>query len=484
MRSNLLVVACLLSLSAFSDPATAARPACALTNKQLNDKVDELYRSYQPKLQGNPALLDTCRDIYKGRFGDCDRYEKYRGDCNAAGNAAIEVEKARRPEMHSGFISMAQGLTSTANCAYAISHCYRNGTGHKGETSANDAFDKCSGAAGTAAKTATGVEKNDQTTLKEFSDQLTWGLETSQYKCWRQIGDAAEALAHKTLADAKSALGGAGVIDCIDNNSGNRVCQVSENGTQFKAIEKGEELNGNSPAKLETSKTSCSGTLLGDGLTVMTAGHCTDKLDKDGQPTISVYDKYGTLHKVSATCVRGLYNKDAPLDTVDSSYCRLSSPIAANPVYVATLDPSQKTGCTTVGYLKKCAPDFFQGLSSSPVSMRAWPAQYNEVDFKRSDNTLYQTTGTLYYDSSNHNLFTNNMLCTSGCSGGGYLVDHHGEQVLVSAHSYGYDKFPGGGAHVIPVDLFKDLKIESISTRKLAEGTFLFQSMPLEKAVK
>jgi hypothetical protein len=449
----------------------------------LDDKVDALYRSYQPKLKGNLSLLDNCRDIYKRRFGDCDRYEKYRGDCNAAGETAIEVEKARRPEIHSGFIAMAQGLTATANCAYAISHCYRNGTGNKGEMSANEAFNKCSGAAGNAAKTTTGIEQSDQIILKDFSDKLTWDLETSQYKCWRQIGDSAEALANKTLADAKSANGGGPAMDCINNSSGNRVCQVSENGTQFKALEKGDELNGNSPAKLETDHTSCSGTLLGDGVTVITAGHCTNKLDKNGQPTISVYDKNGTLHKLPATCVRGMFDERAPVDSVDSSYCRLSSPIAANPLYVATLDPSQKTGCMTSGYLKKCAPDFFQRMSSSPVSMRAWPAQNDEATFKRNNSTLYQTTGTLYYDSSNQNLITRNMLCTSGCSGGGYIVDYGGEQVLVSAHSYGNDRSPGGGAHVIPVDLFKDLKIQSISTQKLAEGTFLFQSMPLEKAV-
>lgn len=325
-------------------------------------------------------------------------------------------------------------------------------------------------------------DRNEYSAVLDYYKKVK-GLLDPASACWRAAGEMDESDARGVLASRNRVQNEEtpkGAIDCINNDNGNRLCRYSQTGSRFENLDDPSKANDPTIADQKAGAAQlgdrCSGTLLGDGRTVVTAGHCTQASNKeDGFQQLAVYDADGKQHFVQGSCSPGQFTRTTQTDV---SVCKLSTPIGnPKPIYVAVNDPSVTgSGCRVSGYVKYCGDQYFQNLSQQPVQMAAYPGQFDESTLEIS-NQLHGTTGTMYYDTTTKN-FSTDMMCTGGCSGGGYLItEPNGTSVVVSTHSYGWRFDNSGGGTVIPRDVWDSMRVQSVGAEQLQAGEYTIQSL-------
>ncbi len=457
------------------DPSEDGHGLCGVAKRGLQETIKKAQKELGKDLPMK-ALLNNCAQALTQHFDGCTSSERLaQMGCKSGGGAAGGQGIPQAAD------KMAGGLVDDANCKRRVSHCVKQGGALKGQGTADDARKKCLN----GDKLSFSPVENPQTPRdrdKSARNQLLYKIylaEQSYTECLKKRAQAAEDLARQTLVDSQAARsdGARPALSCITHQNGHRECEVSRNGERFTPAD-GQREDGpirdpdadqHNPARVQGARGHCSGTLLGDGQTVVTAGHCLDNGGRDGERQITVRDSLGQEHVVAARCA----GQDDGVGYSDIAKCSLSQPIKANPVYFATHDPKVAgADCIDEGYIKRCGSGFFQNLTNKPVTVYGYPA----------DQGLSRSTGTFTGTGSNGWLYKNgllyhDLLCTNGCSGSGYIVDVGGQKVVVGAHSYGQTYFPGGGGSIPTYRQWQGMRVQSISTNKLANASLLFQQL-------
>lgn len=374
-------------------------------------------------------------------------------------------------EIHSQGVDQ---LVNSANCHYRVGTCYRIGSDFEGKPVLDDVYSKCLSVdkTSTSATTDAQMERGrDLVAAQDYIIEILSQVLMPEDKCWKNAGTQYEAQARQAMADGFKGKTAEAVkmeaINCITHDNSNRVCQYTgTRGQRFSETDYEDPLRdkeGSSPARM--GKDHCSGTLLGDGVTIVTAGHCT--IDNAGTNEFTVHDRNGVAHYVDAHCVPGNFE----FFKVDISKCTTSKAIDANPVYLATLDSNVAgNNCVDENFVMRCGPGFFEDLSTREATIWVYPSGYN----------LTRTTGTMYYDSAK-NILNYDAICTGGCSGGGVLVDHNGRKVVVAANSWGNRYLADqSGANPALYSDWNSLKLQSVQTEKLENATLFFSEMPIQ----
>lgn len=256
-------------------------------------------------------------------------------------------------------------------------------------------------------------------------------------------------------------------IECLIHDRGNQVCRVNNGSTEFKQLnEKDPEevsATGLSPGRMALDAGShCSGSVLGDGETFVTAGHCTNSRTDGSAFQASVFDKDGVKHDVTVTCNSGSFNTYADVNT-----CKLASPIEAQPVYQMvrnnTIGECQKQGWTWM-----CPDSELRKMANQPATILGYPGTYS----------LSMSQGYIRYDEAT-GTFNHQMSTTGGSSGSGIVIDFRGDRTIVSAVSTA-DRAGFAGTGVVPTfDLLGDKIHLPYITQALRDGEPLFREIDL-----
>ncbi len=229
---------------------------------------------------------------------------------------------------------------------------------------------------------------------------------------------------------------------CRDKTS--RVCDLNTDGTQKAGIadEKNPEemrARGATPALVGDA---CSGTLLRDGQTVSTAGHCTEDINGSATRTLQVTDGNGQTQTVMGRCARGQYEPGKQ----DFSTCTLDTALPAPDNYLLSRDDSIAT-CQTVGLEYRCPNSRLQKISSEPVTIYGYTS--DEAGVRR----LNVSEGYVRYEER-YNSFYTSAPTQPGISGAGYMVDLDGRRVILSSNSHGSsaESVYGGAGNVLTPD--------------------------------
>lgn len=468
----------------------AANPQ--VLNEKCSQRVDLLsknsliYNKYAATM-GDPMDLIRCREGYEKHIKFCDNELRKNKFCGQDLNELKSTEGSAIPDKSKISIKIH---VNRANCFYALSSCYRMGNDYKEKRQELEAqcFHKQKEVEGMALEdSATRTKAADPRSLKLYTSDVYSQVLNPESSCWERNANSYEHEAKIILQGAKNCSTEeqrAGMaINCIDHDNGNRVCVFHESGgsrlteyTDERTAATAAAEGNVSTANLELDE--CSGTVLGDGLTVVTAGHCTKNIadGKTEEREISAYDKNGQIQKLTAICGRGVYSQNtAP----DISICKLSRKIEAADVSAAFYDSNVKgSECQRDEYIWRCGDEYFQNKTKKVATMYAFPRQFDPNNNTVRAN-MVRTTGTLIYDPLTKNL-TYDMLCTGGCSGAGVIINENGRNVLLAADNYGSRYEASGGSSTVPYETYKNLKLQSISTEKLTAGSELFQQMPFQ----
>lgn len=448
-----------------------AQDHCSITPEDLYEKNNEFYKKAKSSAQSDASQLDKCHKLFKEHLDNCIETFKVSDFCKQAGTLP-----ASDPGMLNAAKNQISQFVQSANCHWLVGACYkdmRSATGGSA-SGAPDRYKTCP---------HNKIKSQGEATraAKEYGQNFYQEIDNLQGDCWRAKGSDFETKARQTLMQSKELEtkdASLGAIDCMNHGNGQRVCRYSPGGSRFKVTSMEDDypdVGDASPGKNTNFEqkpgAGCSGTLLGDGSTYVTVGHCY----KDNpEQLLAVTDKDGKIQYAKASCAPGEYSDSNP---VDIAFCKLKEPVAAKPVYYATLDESNMgSNCTDNGYVMSCGQGFFQNLSNQPVKMWAYPSQV-DLNTGQVSRTLVETTGVMKYDTDTK-LLTTDMMCTNGCSGAGYHVNVNGRTVIVGAAAYTTYEDISADAAVTPTETYKRLAVQSISTDKLESGNLLFQMMP------
>jgi|GEM_PF-3954316 len=473
----------LLIISGTSLAQSSPPPECSQSLDQLKQINQGLYESAKKRIHGDTKELDTCFSLTNYHLGDCDQTPKLNNFCAKTGTATIPGDGTV-----AAIDNQIASMVNTANCQFAMSNCYTNQSmvEEARRTNRNQGCwfnQERIAAQHNYADPADADQAGNAEAIKKYAIDFYLKVDRPQGECWRKMGAQSELVARQTLASSMNIKTGQALsetIYCVNNDIGNRVCNFDPTGKQtFKetAPDDGRpDVGSTSPGKFvnaDGTSGNCGGSLLGDGSTFLTVGHCTQSLSSPNQ-MVAVTDASGTLRYVDATCSTGQFTRTTQADI---STCTLSTPVPANPVYYATLDTSNSgNACTTSGYVMSCGEGWFKNLTNQPVTMWAYPAQFDTSTLDITHN-LTESTGTMIYDPTTHQL-TTDMMCSGGCSGSGYYTNVDGKTVIVGANSYGSRYDVGTGAAAVPTQVYQGLVVPSVSTKKLENGSPLFQKIP------
>jgi len=457
---------------------------CGVAKRGLQEAIEKAQRELGKHLHMKP-LLNNCAQALTKHYDDCSSNERLaQFGCKTGAGANTAAQPSGSGSGITGAADkMAGGLVEDANCKRRVSHCVsKGGYAYRGQGTNEDAWKKCLNGdklSFSPIPNAQTPRDRDASARNQLLSEV-YRAEKSYAECLEKRAKAAEDLARKTLQDSQAARsdGSRPDLSCVTKHQGNRECEVSRNGERFTPADgqredgpiRDPEADKHNPALVKSANGHCSGTVLGDGQTVVTAGHCLDNGGRAGERQITVRDSLGQEHVVTARC-------SGQFDGVgysDLAKCSLSQPIKANPVYFATHDPKiPGSGCVDDAYVKRCGTGFFEDLTNKPVTVYGYP----------SDQGLTRSTGTFTGTGTNgwlwkNGVLYNDLLCTGGCSGSGYIVDVNGQKVVVGAHSYNYVYRAGGGGGSIPTyQQWQNLRVQSVSTNKLADSSLLFQQL-------
>lgn len=459
------------------EPLDDEQGLCGVAKRVLQDRIESARNQLGKDLQMKP-LLNNCAQTLTRHFDGCTSKESLaRLGCKTGGPPAPAAGQG----IPQGADKMAASLVDDANCKRRVSHCVAKGGFIRGQGTRDEAWEKCLNGDKLSYSSVPNPQTPRDRDASARNQLLLEALkaERAYTECLKQRAQASEELARKTLDESMAARadGSRPALSCVNHNNGYRECEVSSNGERFVPADgqredgplRDPEADKYNPAQVRGATGNCSGTLLGDGQTVVTAGHCLDNGGRSGEREITVRDSTGQEHRVQAQC-SGQYDG---VGYSDLARCSLSQPIKSNPVYFATHDPSVPgNGCIDEGYIKRCGSGFFQDLTNKPVTVYGYPGNQG----------LTRSTGTFTGTGTNGWLWKNgllyhDLLCTGGCSGSGYIVDVNGQRIVVGAHSYGYSYTIGGGGAIPTYQQWQQLRVQSISTGKLANATLLFQQL-------
>lgn len=285
-------------------------------------------------------------------------------------------------------------------------------------------------------------------------------------------GTDAQALRSIEAAKLASGDGAPGMqLQCHETggSASYRACVFTGSGQSVENLQAGgEPADGRglefTPAGLrdEERGTYCSGSVLGDGRTVLTAGHCfSDPGRSNAQMTVTGSD--GQTYERRADCNAGRYDF---VRGPDLAMCRLQEPVPAHPTYMATVDNSvQGERCVPTGYVLRCPANYFQRNSSGQVTTIGYPEGYN--------GQLVRSNGQYAVTRENNQNFVNyNTWTQPGSSGGGVVTTIDGYRVILAPVSDGPNMNPLQGGGIVPY--YRDvsrLRIQSVPTHMLAGGT-------------
>jgi V8-like Glu-specific endopeptidase len=438
-----------------------------------------------------PSEVDTasgtsarCKKEFEAFVNSCFKIEGYYSHCRT--RTAMEASMPHSSD------ALASGLVDSANCNRRIGLCFRRGDSQYKKGSSNRVsrddlmhacFDNSDGLyeSDSMNKMLRKVGTPDQIAAKDFYHK---GIEIldGQAKCLDDVGDSNEAAAIQVVKDSQSARSqdqvGQQAVSCIQSNLLNeedggenfRLCEYStKGGSRFESYSDGETppLDGANPVYLDKGKYShCSATLLGDGHSIVTAGHCAG--ERGEEFPVSVYDKSGNLIKGMAKCHEGV----DVWEKADSSLCVLDRQAEASPTYWATIDRSMSgTECKTgsSSYVLVCPNGYFESLTMKKVDYWGYPGSH----------PISHSTGSAYW---NGYAMEHDLLCSAGCSGGGMIIeDGQSRRVLIGGLST-QDRDELNGT-VYPTDsktaqdMFADLKVQSVDKARLEESGLLFAQM-------
>ncbi|MGE4130989.1 MAG: serine protease [Bdellovibrionales bacterium] len=457
---------------------------CGNPLKEDQAFIESEYKKAQAKIGLESPDLKKCLDYATALNKKCHDVEKDDKDCKERMGGILKALDTKSMSGQSN--RLIETSTKFANCQRKIGFCYTDGS-ENGQAEAEAILKKCYSEARRQAETnqkipnaAAADRAIEYGAIKEFTQALYWR--------GKSIRDCYEAEGKKTEEEAqKRWLESAGLkteeqfkkekFFCFTGDTGIRICRFDETGKQNFRESAFEDANpdkaGTNPVRLfdpKTQRSQCSGSLLGDGQTVVTAGHCfgSEGTQRTGETReILVHDKDGVGHYVQATC-----NTDyQTTTTLDSGVCKLATPVPANPVYFAAHDPAIKgKECQTEGYVMRCPTSFFSGLNNQPAYTLGYPAQYR----------LTRSDGVLTFDPRTNNL-TYNMPITGGNSGGGVYVNYGGRLIQVSTATFG-NRFQaalpdGAGGPLISIDTLNRLRVQSVTENKLINSQIFFANM-------
>lgn len=448
---------------------------CGVARRAMQQEIEKAQAELGKGLH-TKALLNNCARAFTEHHDKCSNPENLQQmGCKpkppAVPNAKTSITGSAD--------QLAAGFIEDANCKRRIEQCVARGGIAKHHGKEEDAWKQCLNGdqlSFVPVPNEATPRDRDASARNQLLGRI-YRLREDYKKCLKDRADAAEQLARKTLEDAAAARadGTRSAVDCIDKAQGIRVCGISENGERFTPADgqredgpiRDPEADRDNPAQV--GKDRCSGTLLGNGTDVVTAGHCLSGSGRQEVP-ITVRDADGQERTVTATC-SGTYGGSG---YDDLARCTLSQPVKANPVYFATHDPSVPGAtCIDEGYTKRCGSGFFQNLTNKPVTVWGYPAGYDGLTRSTGTFTGTSESGWIWKNGVLHH----NLICTGGCSGSGYIVDVGGQRVVVGAHSYGSIYGFQGGGSVPTYGQWQGLKIQSVSTEKLANATLLFTEL-------
>jgi hypothetical protein len=267
--------------------AEAHEKFVAMRKRFLEQNSAEMLNS--PAIANGEPLI-SCMDSYQAALQKCDKEKTEYKYCK-------QMNEARPPTAGGSMktswdVSIAQTVDST-NCHRRIAYCTYGGTwSHRGKR--EKYIESCGG----DARKASGdplVIKYDAEVVQPMNDMLT-----ELRDCWNKKGDQLEAesqqLVAKSMAVREGETAKPGVF-CQNQDVPFRLCEYS--GRTQAGLEETDESTSDfkdaaGTTRLEDHATSshCSGTLIGDGVTVRTAGHCTDTPENYRQ-TLNVIDADG-----------------------------------------------------------------------------------------------------------------------------------------------------------------------------------------------
>ncbi len=253
-------------------------------------------------------------------------------------------------------------------------------------------------------------------------------------------------------------------VNCMEHDTGQRDCLLKEPGQSF------EQIDETDPETAQSVNTSigymhkpgghCSGTVLGDGRTFRTAGHCrTD----GGDYAVRVLDRHGTWQNRLINCPVAIDEGNQ-----DAMFCQLDQPIEAFPTH-AMIRNDNLPDCSKTGWVWQCPTSGLENLSNTPATIISYPARY----------PLTRSTANLRYDSIRQVMFSN-AIVTGGSSGAPTVIDFRGDMVDLGAVAR-TNKATIGDTYssITDASRIKDLGIEYLTQNQAIDAEPLFRQLEL-----
>ncbi len=435
-----LTVLTAVLLIAPSSPAVTSPPSeedSKITFSPFSQDLDSAFHETQIQLHGNESArraLVKCQIGFRNSLSACELESERNPYCAAASHSLPDMPGLKKD-------------LNVLNCAHALHHCFAYGSAGKDKSFETAQYD-CLQAIGevTNQPAVDALLQLNEIANSEFTDQQ---------KTWQS---RAERLENKL----RSQLGAQ--LQCYGFDNLNRVCSASKGLESAGAMTPGGdghfEFAGFSPGQMLFG---CSGSLLGDGSTFVTAGHCTKDLGATGgHVDLRVFDVDGFPHNVGAVCVRGAYTY-AGGGNPDVSVCRLDHTISAPQQYLAVLDRTAGEFCKPEGWILRCGLSFFSQFAGQTARVYGFP--YFDGQEAKSP---FDVPSRVEFNAES-NSFTFQHWCTGGCSGAGIFVQARSRKIILTVISWESREEPQGGAAAIPADVWQRISTDlSHSTGPLA----------------
>ena len=425
---------------------TIVTPSCATPDGPAQE-IQRAYEQVVAKFGGATPDLTSCFAQVKNHLYQCASVSAQLKACGAFESGQSSTAR--------NAVYKVSHLVDAIDCFNSMAQCFASGPKTDVWLLKKD-IDEC-GITNSAAEMETGkseIYSKYGAIVSEFFHHF-FDISNTAFSCWRGAGRAAELTARQIMTKNTCARVDPDFsqmdLTCVDEDIGNHVCNLQRNGGEFVEVPVVDgradvgELSGTNPVLLSKE---CSASILGDGRTLVTAGHCLATTSSVQDAT--VLGSTGQQSTVVADCAPPIFTAAGRRDY---GVCELRNAIAnINPVYLVTYDPKLAADdCHPLAqsrskYVITCGDGFFNGLGAGArVTMLAYPTS-TEVNVWISKTHLARSVGTVSYVDMNQDLIYDDTMCTGGCSGAGYVVTRKGNQKLLVAVHGADDRYAGGGS--------------------------------------
>jgi Trypsin len=442
----------------------------AQDEKNCQASKDDLYRLFKESQGRYPMMKESC---FEGLRDDLDTFEDIYLSC-AISHATQGDVRAPNPSADSrragGIVDtqdkLIQELVAQANCHFLYS------------SSLNDKVIHGSGMKACESGSNSGVPMESEHTAL-YAKAVKEELKKRDF-CVLKAGHSFEGEARSALSASEPSRSQAelgGQIICLSKSRVRRCAYYPKGSGSMRELDPSNPEDQKKLAKAgvshlsDVNKTTCSGALLADGATVVTAAHC---LDAGHRKDLSFVDAEGRLQRAEATCSAA---SDWTSSGKDFATCRLARPTArSNNLMLVRNNGVPGGGCQTQGAEYHCTDRALQKMTQRPV--RLYGADADGTDQGRVG--FLQSEGYAFFDKNGR--VTHSAPTQPGFSGTPIIMEMEGgKRVIVGIHGSGAPIGVGGIGYTPSVESLRAAR-RGLSPQSIFDGIDLFQE--LQEAVQ